>query len=117
MKNTVKKTTKKNVKPDFIMNCVTNVTPKQLYNEAVEAKIRAGKAITKDELEFVKDVTIADTIDEMANVAVEALLSMPRQTIEIKNGETLVFDEKGNVKVKKPNVFKRFWNWITRKNK
>ena len=115
MKKTVKKTTKKNVKPEFIMNCVTNVTPKQLYNEAVEAKVRAGKAITKDELEFVKDATIAETIDEMANVAVDAVLSIPHQTIEIKNGEKLVFDEKGNVSVKKPNVFKRFWNWVTRK--
>lgn len=115
MKKTVKKTTKKTVKPEFIMNCVTNVTPKQLYNEAVEAKIRAGKAITKDELEYVKDVAIADTIDEMANVAVEAFMSMPHQTIEIKNGEKLVLDEKGNARVKKPNVFRRLWNWVTRK--
>ena len=115
MKKTVKKTTKKTVKPEIIMNCVTNITPKQLYNEAIEAKIRAGKAITKDELEWVKDVAIAEAVDELAAVAVDAFLSIPHQTIEIKNGEKLVFDEKGNAKVKKPGLLKRFWNWVTRK--
>ena len=115
MKKTVKKTTKKTVKPEIIMNCVTNITPTQLYNEAIEAKIRAGKAITKDELEFIKDRVVAETIDEMANVAVEAFASIPHQTFEVKNGETLIFDEHGNVKVKKPNIFRRFWNWIARK--
>ena len=115
MKKTVKKTTKKTVEPEIIMNCVTNTTPNALYNELIEAKVRAKKPITKDELEFVKESTVAETVDELAGVAVEAFMSMPHNTIEIKNGEKLVFDEKGNVKVKKPNIFRRFWNWLRRK--
>lgn len=115
MKNTVKKTTKKTVEPEIIINCVTNTTPKQLYNELVEAKVRAKKPITKDELEFIKEATVAETVNELAGVAVEAFMSMPHNIIEIKNGEKLVFDEKGNVKVKKPNIFRRFWNWLRRK--
>lgn len=115
MKKTVKKTTKKTVKPDFVMNLTNIETPKQLYNEFIEAKVRSGKAITKEELEFVKDATIAETVDEMATVAVDAILSMPRQTFEVKNGETLVFDEHGNAKIKKPGLFKRFFNWLRRK--
>ena len=115
MKKTVKKTTKKTVEPEIIMNCVTNTTPKQLYNELVEAKVRANKPITKDELEFIKKATVEETIDELAGVAVEAFMSMPHNTIEIKNGEKLVFDEKGNVKVKKPNIFRIFWDWIRSK--
>lgn len=115
MNKTVKKTTKKTVEPEIIMNCVTNTTPKQLYNEAINAKIRAGKPINAEELQFIKDTTVAETVNELAGVAVEAFMSMPHNTIEIKNGEKLVFDEKGNVKVKKPNVFRRFWNWLRRK--
>ena len=115
MKNTVKKTTKKTVEPEIIINCVTNTTPKQIYNEAINAKVRAGKPINTEELQFVKDVTVAETVDKLAGAAVEAFMSMPHNTIEIKNGEKLVFDEDGNVKVKKPNIFRRFWNWLRRK--
>ena len=115
MKKIVKKTIKKTVKPDFIMNCVTNITPTQLYNEAINAKIRAGKAITENELNYAKDVAIAEIVDELAKLAIEACMSIPCKTFEVKNGETLVFDERGNAKVKKPNIFRRFWNWVTRK--
>lgn len=115
MKKITKKSTKKTVEPEIIMNCVTNTTPKQLYNEVVNAKVRAGKPINTEELQFIKDATVAETVDELAGVAVEAFMSIPHNTIEIKNGEKLVFDEKGNVKVQKPNIFRRFWNWLRRK--
>lgn len=115
MKKTVKKTTKKTIKPEFIMNCVTNTTPDELYTEAVNAKVRAGKAITKDELEYIKEKTISDTVDKVAEIAAVACFNAPCKTFEVKDGEKLVFDAYGNAKVKKPNMFRRFWNWLRRK--
>lgn len=115
MKKTVKKTTKKTVEPEIIMNCVTNTTPKQLYNEVVNAKVRAGKSISAEELQFVKDATVSETINEVADILAGEIAAIPHTSFEINGDEKLVFDAKGNVKVKKPNIFKRFWNWICRK--
>jgi hypothetical protein len=115
MKNTVKKTTKKTVEPEIIINCVTNTTPKQLYNEVVNAKVRAGKPINVEELQFIKDTTVSETINEVAGILAAEMAAIPHTSIEINGGEKLVFDAKGNYTVKKPNLFKRFWNWLRRK--
>jgi hypothetical protein len=115
MKKITKKTTKKTVEPEIIMNCVTNTTPNQLYNEAINAKVRAGKPINVEELQFVKDVTVAETVDEVAGILAAEMAAIPHTSIEINGGEKLVLDAKGNYTVKKPNLFKRFWNWLRRK--
>ena len=112
MKKTVKKTNKV-VKPEFIMNCVNNVTPGSLYVELIEAKVRAGKPISKEELDYIKGYVINVAIDEIVTVCSE----IPYKEYVVEDGAKLVFDEKGNAKVVKPNIFRRFWNWITRKNK
>jgi membrane-bound ClpP family serine protease len=114
-KTATKKTTKKTVQPEFIMNCVDNTTPAQLYNEVVNAKVRAGKPITTEELELAKEHAVNDSIDLIATAAVDTFMSMPHKEIEINGDEKLIFDSKGHFKVKKPNIFKRFWNWIRRK--
>lgn len=115
MKKTVKKTTKKTVKPDFIMNCITNTTSDELYNEVVNAKVRAGKPITMDELEYAKAKEVSDMVDMITDAAISACFSCPCATFEVNEGEKLVFDNHGNAKIKKPNVFRRFWNWLRRK--
>ena len=114
-KTATKKTTKKTVQPEFIMNCVDNTTPAQLYNEVVSAKVRAGKPITTEELELAKDNAVYDSIDLIAAAAVDTFMNVPGAKIEVKGDEKLIFDSKGNYKIKKPNIFKRFWNWIRRK--
>ena len=114
-KTATKKTTEKTVQPEFIMNCVDNTTPAQLYNEVVNAKVRAGKPITTEELELAKDNAVDESIDMITAAVVDTFTSMPHSEIEINGDEKLIFDSKGNFKVKKPNIFKRFWNWIRRK--
>ena len=114
-KTATKKTTKKTVQPEFIMNCVDNTTPAELYNEVVSAKVRAGKPITTEELELAKEHEVNKSIDVIAAATMDCFMNLPHKEIEINGDEKLIFDAKGNFRVKKPNVFKRFWNWIRRK--
>jgi hypothetical protein len=114
-KTATKKTTKKTVQPEFIMNCVDNTTPAELYNEVVSAKVRAGKPITTEELELAKEHAVDESIDVIAAATMDCFMNLPHKEIKIDGDEKLIFDSKGNFKVKKPNIFKRFWNWIRRK--
>ena len=110
MKKTTKKT-KKVTKPAFIVDLTNVTTPSELYAAFGLAKQDAKLPITDDELMAIINVAVNTTIEVLLNEFNE----LPHNDIEIKNGEKLVFDEKGNFKVKKPNIFRRFWNWITRK--
>ena len=115
MKKSTKKTTKKTVKPDFVMNLTNINTTKELYQEFIEAKVRAGKPITTEELAYIKDISIDEAIEETVAEIGAICRSIPYKEVEIKNGAKLVFDEYGNAEIVKPNLFRRFWNWITRK--
>ena len=114
MKKTVKKTNK-TVTPDFVMNLTNIDTVNDLYTEFIKAKVRNGKVISVDELIYVIDKTITETIDEIASTVAELYSCIPCNTYEVKDGAKLVFDENGNAKVVKPNIFRRFWNWLRRK--
>ena len=114
-KTTTKKITKKTVQPEFIMNCVDNTTPAELYNEVVSAKVRAGKPITTDELKLAKEYEVNRSIEVIVAATMDYFMNMPHKEIKIDGDEKLIFDAKGNFTVKKPNILKRFWNWIRRK--
>lgn len=111
MKKSISKTKKKTPELAFVVNLTNAETPQEIYAEYGYAKQRAGLPITKDELTAIMFDAAMTGIAVLAEVA----SSHPSKTIEIKNGEKLVFDENGKWKVKKPNIFRRFWNWITRK--
>ena len=82
------------------------------YTSYIEAKSRAGKPITLEEIEMIKDYAVTEAIDELASNVVETFLSIPYKQFEVKDGERLVFDEDGNISIKKPNIYKRAWNWL-----
>lgn len=103
-------TTKKTTKPGIVMNCTNLTCGRDVYTEYIAAKVRAGKPITSEELEFAKDAAVSEVFDGISETIVNTILSIPCHTYEVTNGEKLVFDEKGNVSVKKPNIFKRLWN-------
>lgn len=84
------KKTKKTVKPDFIMNCTNCETSTDVYNELVNAKVRAGKPISKDELEIAKNVAVAEA-----------------------DPTIITFVECNVTAAKKKPWYKRFWNWLT----
>lgn len=110
MKKTTKKITK-TVKPAFIVDLTNVETPTELYAAFGLAKQDANLPMTDDELVAIVNIAVGTTLAALQ----DAFNKLPFQKFDITNGEKLVFDEKGNVKVKKPNIFRRFWNWITRK--
>ena len=115
MKKVIKKPVKKTVKPVVVTNLTNVETVNDLYREHIRAKVRAGKPITTEELELAEDYAVTEAIDDLASSVVETFLSIPYTQFEVKDGEKLVFDENGKVSIKKPNIFKRAWNWLRRK--
>lgn len=116
MKKTNKKVTK-TVKPAFIVDLTNVETPTELYAAFGLAKQDANLPMTDDELIAIVNIAVNTTFAALQDV----FNKLPFQEFDIiqefdiTNGEKLIFDEKGNIKVKKPNIFRRFWNWITRK--
>lgn len=105
----VKKSTSK--KPEYFVDLTDVKTPNDVYVEFALAKQKAGKPITDDELETIIGYAIYRTLNTVRKVVSE----LPYKEINIEGDEKLVLDAKGNISVKKPNIFRRFWNWITRK--
>lgn len=84
------KKSKKTVNPELIINTIGCETSADVYDKYIDAKVRAGRAITKDELEFTRDNSKSIFVDVYP-------------VIECK------------CECKKLPWYKRFWNWITRK--
>lgn len=110
MKKTETKKTKKAVKPQFIVNLTDVENPIGLYAAFGLAKQSANLPITNAELDAIIAVTTNIAMKLMADSIVEN-----SKSIEITGDEKLVFDVNGKYTIKKPNIFRRFWNWITRK--
>lgn len=110
MKKTETKKTKKAVKPQFIVDLTNVENPTELYAAFGLAKQSANLPITNAELDAIIGVTTNIAMKLMADSIVEN-----SRAIEITGDEKLVFDVNGKYTVKKPNIFRRFWNWITRK--
>lgn len=101
----------KTPKPLFTVDMVDCGTVQELYAQFGFAKQRAGLAINNQELQAIMYISGLVAMDAI----VDNLLSTPKIPITVKDGEKLVFDSKGNYKVKKANIFRRFWNWVTGK--
>lgn len=84
MKKNIKKNTNK--KFDLIINCVNCETSLDVVNAYIDAKVKAHKPITEDELEIVEN----------------------------RNPEYVFFPVFFK-EVKTTPWYKRFWNWLTRK--
>lgn len=90
---------KKKFKPVYTVDVTDCTDDRSVVVAFVKAKVNAGLPITEDELDSV----VIDRVEEV--LAYKALQLTP---IKIELVNTLKVD-------KKPNVFKRFWNWVTRK--
>ena len=107
-----KKTTKKTVSPKFIVDLTKAESATDVYAQFALAKQEAGLPLSNEEFNAIMLIAGIVAVEDLG----EAINNVSK-SIEIKNGEKLVFDAKGHFTVKKPNIFRRFWNWITRKNK
>jgi len=115
-KKTVKKTSKvvKEFKPKFVVDLTKIKEPSDIYVAFAMAKQSAGLPISDTEMKAVIDKTVELSMNCMFACS-RSIFNEMAKTVEINGDEKLVFDSKGQFKVKKPNIFKRFWNWITGK--
>ena len=84
-----KTTSKKTKMPEMILDCTNCVNPADVQEAYIDAKVREGKTITSEELQFAKDH--AAPLIDVYNIC------------EIQLTE------------KKKAWYKRFWNWLCRK--
>lgn len=105
-KKTVKKSTKK-IKPDFVVNLLDVEKPEDVYVKFGMAKQDAGYAMSDVEFDAIVNKVVEYTMQIIA-----AKMQLASEYVKISGDEKLVFDSKGKMTIKKPNVFKRFWNWV-----
>lgn len=118
--------TKKSTKNVITVNLTNVHTPEEVIVEFVKAKLAASDNLTKSEINIYNDTIVNETVDELINqmftdnnailYADGKLHKLSMKEFIVENDNKLEISKDG-VKVKKPNIFKRFWNWITRKNK
>lgn len=95
---------KNNKKPVFVISINDTDTVEDILATVAYAKAKNGVALDKAEFNTLVK-TIAECIFDIFDSVLESTITMLEAECEAP------------VKEKKPNIFKRFWNWLTRKNK
>ena len=95
----------KKFKPAYVVDITDCNDERDVIVEFAKAKVSAGLPITKTEYSASVLATAQKVIDAVA-IATKAATVF---------AETILNSVKNTEAEKKPNVFKRFWNWITRK--
>lgn len=124
----MKKTNKTKAKSLFTVDLTYVENVRDIYSEFGIAKQKAGLAMTKrefgniiarvisytSEIQYCMD--IAFHFKDNNGLILEDGVFKPIniKSVEVRDDEMLVI-KKGKGAVKKINIFKRFWNWITRK--
>lgn len=104
MKKTIKTT--KALKPKYIADLTKVQTHEDIYLSVVRAKVNRGIKITPYEFNAV----ISNAIDQAVMLTFQTLMC----SAFIGGLERAIYST--IAKINKPNIFKRFWNWVTRKN-
>lgn len=97
----------KKFKPSYIIDITKCEDTLDMIVAIVYAKVDANVAITRDELDammFLTAYNLKNYIDETADKYSEMIIDTLNKCVENKEPK------------KKPNIFKRFWNWMTKKN-
>ena len=97
----------KKFKPSYIIDITKCEDTLDMIVAIVYAKVDANVAITRDELDammFLTAYNLKNYIDEVADKYSEMIIDTLNKCVEKKEPK------------KKPNIFKRFWNWMTKKN-
>lgn len=97
----------KKFKPSYIVDITKCEDTLDMIVAIAYAKIDANVAITRDELDAViilNAYDLKDYIEATADKFSEMIINTLNKCAEKKESK------------KKPNIFKRFWNWMTKKN-
>ena len=97
----------KKFKPSYIVDITKCEDTLDMIVAIAYAKIDANVAITRDEL----DAVIVLSAYDLKNFVEATVVKFSEMIINTLNKCV----EKKEPK-KKPNIFKRFWNWMTKKN-
>lgn len=118
----MKKTTK-NIKPAFTVDLTTAYGIEDTMTEFASAKIDAGIPISWEELDAMFNSCTRNLFKLMfdgKNAVVDngyTYLPVNMMAVTIEDDEKLTFDAATKkVSIKKPNIFKRAWNKLFRKN-
>lgn len=98
---------KKN-KYTFIVDLTNCTTDNDVYNKFVYAKIDNKLPITIIEYSAIIGATVG--------IVMEAKAFVDSMTDILVNAITATIEKDSIKKETKPNIFKRFWNWMTGKN-
>lgn len=99
-KKTIRRS-KKAVKPELLINTVGCNTITDIQNNYIEEKVRAGKTITIDELNVIRNAVKPN---------IEFVVLPCFRCVKDENNVV----EENNPVEKKP-WYKKFWNWVCRK--
>ena len=107
----IKKTAKRVKKPLYVIDITECESVEDIIYTTILTKINNDVEITDEELTTVASILLDNIIDRMFNGA--SILYMHNDGLieRIYNDRVTVVKKTK----KKPSVFKRFWNWITRK--
>lgn len=97
----------KKFKPSYIVDITKCEDALDMIVAIAYAKVDANVAITRDELDAVIILSaydLKDYVNEMADKYSEMIINTLNKCVDNKEPK------------KKPNIFKRFWNWMTKKN-
>lgn len=97
----------KKFKPSYIIDITKCEDALDMIVAIAYAKVDANVAITRDELDAViilNAYDLKDYIETTADKFSEMIINTLNKCAEKKELK------------KKPNIFKRFWNWMTKKN-
>ena len=104
----------KNIKPTYIVDITSCQTANDVICEFAYAKVEAGLPITMLEYKVSMKSYIDNykTAEEMINECFDTAVNKVATITDKLCG---VYTKPNNTEIKKPNVFKRFWNWLTKK--
>lgn len=91
---------------------LTNVTLDDVYKVFAIAKFNTMRSAQR---ECIANNAVTEYFDNLRKDIDDRLADMEKSECEYCTKCECCSECKSEVKTKKPNVFKRFWNWITRK--
>lgn len=107
----MKKAVKKSTKPTFIVDLTKCEAPEDIRFEFIRAKATKGIAVTDKDISFVLRLggrIVMDAVDR-------SILDIDVHHVEITDPKRI--KKLLDIIVPKKPWYKRFWNWVTRKNK
>lgn len=117
----MRKISKTKAKSAFTVNLTNANSAKSIYKKFGFAKHKAGLKVSNRELSCMLDSVVDATMAKMLGwmfyksngiiLEGEDLLKVQLSSYDIKDDEMIVIKH-GKVKIKKINIFKRFWNWL-----